>query len=154
MVVVQFGKEASQTRDYCVARNATLRAARPDPSLRRERLLQDDNQTAPLPNADPAPIRRDCPHRLFRRACAVRPAPFHSRAVRSRDPQTIVIRSQLYRLRFAFITFIEGSTGRRLIMISVSGIRWYTLPSIFAFHRFSVSAKAKSMSLQDLHAKS
>src|SRR6266478_187882 len=29
--VVQFGKEASQTRDYCVARNATLRAARPDP---------------------------------------------------------------------------------------------------------------------------
>jgi len=27
----------------------TLRAARPDPSLRKERLLQDDNQTAPLP---------------------------------------------------------------------------------------------------------
>jgi len=48
--VVQFGKEASQTRDYCVARNATLRAARPDPSLRKERLLQDDNQTAPLPS--------------------------------------------------------------------------------------------------------
>src|SRR5437879_13805776 len=35
-VVVQFGKVASQTRDYCVARNATLRAARPDPSLRQE----------------------------------------------------------------------------------------------------------------------
>jgi hypothetical protein len=31
--------EASQTRDYCVAKNATLRAARPDPSLRKERLL-------------------------------------------------------------------------------------------------------------------
>src|SRR5438093_540703 len=48
-VVVQFDKLASQTRDYCVARNATLRAARPDPSLRKERLLKDDNQTAQLP---------------------------------------------------------------------------------------------------------
>src|SRR4030081_849554 len=32
-------KEASQTRDYCVAKNATLRAARPDSSLRKERLF-------------------------------------------------------------------------------------------------------------------
>jgi hypothetical protein len=32
-------KEASQTRDYCVAKDATQRAARPDPSLREERLL-------------------------------------------------------------------------------------------------------------------
>jgi hypothetical protein len=32
--------EASQTRDYCVAKNATLRAARPDPSLRKKRLLR------------------------------------------------------------------------------------------------------------------
>jgi len=40
--VVEFGKEASQTRDYCVVRHATLRAARPDPSLRKERLLKDD----------------------------------------------------------------------------------------------------------------
>jgi hypothetical protein len=39
-VVVQFGREASQTRDYCVAKNATHRAARPDPSLRKERLLR------------------------------------------------------------------------------------------------------------------
>jgi hypothetical protein len=31
--------EASQTRDYWVAKHATLRAARPDPSLRKERLL-------------------------------------------------------------------------------------------------------------------
>jgi len=38
--VVQFGEEASQTRDYCAARNAALRAARPDPSLRKERLLR------------------------------------------------------------------------------------------------------------------
>ncbi len=38
-------REASQTRDYCVAKYATLRAARPDPSLRKERLLRDDNQT-------------------------------------------------------------------------------------------------------------
>ena len=33
-------KEASQTRDYCVAKNATLRAARPDPSLRKKRLFR------------------------------------------------------------------------------------------------------------------
>jgi hypothetical protein len=37
--VVQFDKEASQTRDYSVAQSATVRAARPDPSLRKERLL-------------------------------------------------------------------------------------------------------------------
>jgi hypothetical protein len=47
-VVGQFDKEASQTRDYCVAENssvafalsgqaATKRAARPDPSLRKKR---------------------------------------------------------------------------------------------------------------------
>jgi hypothetical protein len=41
--VVQFDKEASQTRDYCVAKNATLRAARPDPSLAQRTLVQDDN---------------------------------------------------------------------------------------------------------------
>src|SRR6202050_5085843 len=33
-------REASQTRDYCVAKNATRRAARPDPSLRKERLFR------------------------------------------------------------------------------------------------------------------
>jgi hypothetical protein len=38
--VVQSYKEASQTRDYCVAKNATHRAARPDPSLRKERLFR------------------------------------------------------------------------------------------------------------------
>jgi hypothetical protein len=38
-VVVQFGKEASQTRDYSVAKNAAVRAARPDPSLRKSGLL-------------------------------------------------------------------------------------------------------------------
>jgi hypothetical protein len=42
-------KEASQTRDYCVANNATQRAARPDPSLRQKTLVQDDKQTEPLP---------------------------------------------------------------------------------------------------------
>jgi hypothetical protein len=36
--VVQFGKEASQARDYWGTKTATLRAARPDPSLRKERL--------------------------------------------------------------------------------------------------------------------
>ncbi len=37
--MVQFGKEASQTRDYWVAKDAALRAPRPDPSLHKERLL-------------------------------------------------------------------------------------------------------------------
>jgi hypothetical protein len=32
--------EASQTCDYCVAKSATHRTARPDPSLRKERLLR------------------------------------------------------------------------------------------------------------------
>ncbi|MGB9491714.1 MAG: hypothetical protein WCA92_14730, partial [Terriglobales bacterium] len=35
----QFEKEASQTRDYCVANTETLHAARLDPSLRKNRLL-------------------------------------------------------------------------------------------------------------------
>jgi hypothetical protein len=38
--VVPFDKEASRTRDYCVAKDATQRAARPDPSPRKERLLR------------------------------------------------------------------------------------------------------------------
>src|SRR5580704_2513568 len=37
--VVEVDKEASQTRDYWVAKNATLRAARPDSSPRKERLF-------------------------------------------------------------------------------------------------------------------
>jgi hypothetical protein len=43
LVVAQFNEEASQTRDYCVAKYATTRAARPDPSLRKERLLKMTN---------------------------------------------------------------------------------------------------------------
>jgi hypothetical protein len=51
-VVVEFDKEASQTRDYCIAKNATLRAARPD-CLRlrsgqaltaQKALVRNDNQ--------------------------------------------------------------------------------------------------------------
>jgi hypothetical protein len=42
IVVREFGKEASQTRDYCVAKSATPRAARPDPSRDKKRLAQDD----------------------------------------------------------------------------------------------------------------
>ena len=64
-VVAQFDKEASQTRDYCVAKDATLRlrsgqaprAARPDSlDFARDRLLaaqrtlaRDDNQAEALP---------------------------------------------------------------------------------------------------------
>ena len=40
LVVGQFDKEASQTRDDCVAKNATQRAARLDPSLRKKRLFR------------------------------------------------------------------------------------------------------------------
>lgn len=36
----QFYKDASQTRDYCIAKNAMHRAARPDPSFRKERSLR------------------------------------------------------------------------------------------------------------------
>src|ERR1700691_6482187 len=39
-VPAQSDEEGSRTRDYCVAKNATLRAARPDPSLRKERLFR------------------------------------------------------------------------------------------------------------------
>ena len=38
--MVQFDREASQTRGYCVAKNATHRAARPDPSPRKVRLFR------------------------------------------------------------------------------------------------------------------
>jgi hypothetical protein len=37
--MMRFDKEASQTRDYCVATSAKHRAARSDPSLRKKRLL-------------------------------------------------------------------------------------------------------------------
>jgi hypothetical protein len=39
----QFDKEASRTRDYCAGKNAALRVARPDPSLRKERLFRMTN---------------------------------------------------------------------------------------------------------------
>jgi len=38
-VAVQFEREAIQARDYCVAKDATLRTDRPDPSLRKRGLL-------------------------------------------------------------------------------------------------------------------
>jgi hypothetical protein len=38
-VMMQDDREASRTRAYCVAKNATLRAARPDSSLRKRHLL-------------------------------------------------------------------------------------------------------------------
>jgi hypothetical protein len=46
---VDGGREASQTRDYCVAKCATHRAARPDPSLRKERLLGMTIEIGPRP---------------------------------------------------------------------------------------------------------
>jgi hypothetical protein len=50
--VAQFDREAIQTRDYCVAKNATRRADRPDPFAAQKALAQDDNQTEPLPISD------------------------------------------------------------------------------------------------------
>jgi hypothetical protein len=55
-VVVQFGKEASQTRDYRLEKNARHRAARPDSlgklgtcsSLHKKRLLRMTITTVPL----------------------------------------------------------------------------------------------------------
>src|SRR5271170_6254109 len=46
--VVQFDKEASQTRDHCVARTATQRGS-PKSFAAQTTLAQDDNQSAPLP---------------------------------------------------------------------------------------------------------
>jgi hypothetical protein len=127
--VVQFGQEASKTRDYSVARSATPRAARPDPSARKERLLQDDNQTAPLPNADSTLIRRDC-HRTVSSVAPVSPdAPvFYRSAVRSRDPQTIChSAASFYRRRCAVIE----EYGKK--SLSVSGIEGIPSPLDLCF---------------------
>jgi len=60
--VPRIDTEASQTRDYCVAKNATLRAARPDPSLRKERLLgMTIALSATGGQACPERSRRECP---------------------------------------------------------------------------------------------
>src|SRR5580698_2889883 len=48
-VAENFDKGASQTRDYCVAKSATHRAARPDPSRRKQRLLGNDKRTLRRP---------------------------------------------------------------------------------------------------------
>ena len=46
---MHFVREAIQTRNYGVAKNATLRADRPDSSRRKERLLGMTNQTYHYP---------------------------------------------------------------------------------------------------------
>jgi hypothetical protein len=48
--VAQLDKEASQTRDYCAAKSATRRAARPDSSLREERLFGMTSKIEKRPN--------------------------------------------------------------------------------------------------------
>jgi hypothetical protein len=40
LMAEQFEEDAIQARDCCVAKNATHRAARPDPSLRRLHLIK------------------------------------------------------------------------------------------------------------------
>jgi len=55
-------EEASQTRDYCVAKSATHRAARPDPSLRKKRLLGMTQKSI-----QPAIIWRRSSRRILRR---------------------------------------------------------------------------------------
>jgi DNA-binding MarR family transcriptional regulator len=57
MVVAQFEMEASQTRDSCVAKSATLRAARLDPSLRKKRLFRMTTKLSHYPeNISPQAI--------------------------------------------------------------------------------------------------
>jgi acylphosphatase len=68
--VAQFDKEASQTRDYRVAKNATLRAARPDSSRRKERLF---GMTIVVPPPDSCMARQS--------------GIFDSRGVMSKDTQ-------------------------------------------------------------------
>jgi hypothetical protein len=41
-VAAQCSSDASQARDFGVAKSATRRSARPDPSLRKKTLVQDD----------------------------------------------------------------------------------------------------------------
>jgi hypothetical protein len=52
----EFGKEAIQTRDYCVAKNATHRADRPDPSLRKERMLGMTSKMGVACNENPLAV--------------------------------------------------------------------------------------------------
>jgi hypothetical protein len=61
-VVVQFEKEASQTRDYCVAENTTHRAARPDPSLRKRRLFR---MTTKLHHYPSRKLRDNCTRNIY-----------------------------------------------------------------------------------------
>jgi hypothetical protein len=55
---VRFEKKVSRTRDYCVAKNATRRAARPDPTLRKERLLRMTNKLQVFLETDAGELRR------------------------------------------------------------------------------------------------
>jgi len=66
----QFEEEARQTRDSGVAKNATLRAARPDPSLRKSGLLRmtikltHHRGCSPIVKSLPDSTRRDSMRRL------------------------------------------------------------------------------------------
>jgi len=68
-VVGQLDKEASQTRDPCLAKNATHSAARPDPSPRDERLLRVINQTDP--RTDPDRVGEDAGSRVTAASCRI-----------------------------------------------------------------------------------
>jgi len=46
-VAARSDKEASQTRDYCIAKNATLRRGPPRSFAAQKTLAQDDNQPEP-----------------------------------------------------------------------------------------------------------
>jgi len=79
-------------------------------------------------------------------------ADFYRGAVRSRDPQTIVIPSPalsgallLYKEEYRKKIDIDFRFGNRVV---------YPLPLIYAFHRFSGMSEVKSLSLRHLHAKS
>jgi hypothetical protein len=52
-VMGQFDKEASQTRNFCIANNDASHGS-PRSFAAQMRLAQDDKQTDPLPNFDPS----------------------------------------------------------------------------------------------------
>jgi hypothetical protein len=47
--MIQIDKEASQTREYCIAKNAMHRTARLDPSAGKRRPPQDDKHKGGVP---------------------------------------------------------------------------------------------------------
>jgi len=111
--VGQFGKEAGQTRVCCVAKNATPRAARPDPSLRKGGSLRMTNQTDPLrrfqnrPPSNSAPVTKGTSHTVTQ--------PMHNR-----------ISSSQADINMAWENWKSSSPERKLLWMACSAF-WLAL---------------------------